>query len=143
MLFRSLTILGEGPERPYLTALAAHLGVAIDMPGFVTNVSSWIAGADAVVIPSLWEGMPNVALEALACGVKVVATPEAGGIAELAAMAPPDAVTIAPFNDGFAATLTAMKPRRDEDLQPSLLPPAYDAAAVARRFAALLAETLG
>jgi glycosyltransferase involved in cell wall biosynthesis len=135
-----LTILGEGPARDALMALAIEVGVAdrIAMPGFAPAPWAAMAGADALVLPSRWEGMPNAALEALACGTPVLATPEAGGIAELAAEAPPGAVTIAAPDDAFAAALLAVRPAPPQGLRPSLLPARYALDAAVEAFTAVL-----
>jgi hypothetical protein len=50
-------------------------GVALDRP---PPGASWLAGARAVVQPSLVEGAPRALLAALACGVPVITTPSAG-----------------------------------------------------------------
>lgn len=131
-----LLILGEGPLRNSLADMAQQHGVAVEMPGFVHDAPAWFAGADAVLLPSRWEGMPNTALEALACGTPVIATPEAGGIAEVAAAAP--AVHVVPMGDAFAAAIRAITPRREYAMRPSLLPAIYDADAVSQQFAAYL-----
>ena len=135
-----LRILGEGPQREALSALAQQHGVAVDMPGFVADASAWFAGADAVLLPSRWEGMPNVALEALACGAPVIATPESGGIAEVAAEAAPGAVTVAAMGADFAAALRGLQPRAETGLRPSLLPAAYDVNSVIRQFSDYLED---
>lgn len=136
-----LTILGEGPQRAMLEAMARQHAVALDLPGFVTEIPAWFAGADAVLLPSRWEGMPNVALEALACGTPVIATPESGGIAEIATAAAPGAVTVAAMGAPFRAAIAALAPRQDRGLRPSLLPAAYEVDAVSRQLAALLEMT--
>jgi glycosyltransferase involved in cell wall biosynthesis len=71
-----LAILGEGPQRDALTALATRLGVADDfaLPGFVTNPAAWMARAALFVVSSRYEGGPNVLIEALACGTPAVST---------------------------------------------------------------------
>jgi glycosyltransferase involved in cell wall biosynthesis len=71
-----LVILGEGPERARLMALARKLGVEPDLhlPGFVANPFAWIRRASLFVLSSAWEGLPTVLIEALACGTPVVAT---------------------------------------------------------------------
>lgn len=71
-----LTILGEGPERTKLEALARHLGVAehVDMPGFVADVPERLARASVLLMTSRYEGFPAVPIEALAADVPVVAT---------------------------------------------------------------------
>lgn len=136
-----LTILGGGPERAGLADLARSLGVAerVAMPGFVAPPWAHMAGADAVLLPSRWEGMANAALEALACGTPVVATPEAGGIAELAAEAPMGAVTVAAMGETFAVALAAVHPDTHAAARPSLLPERYGLNAAAVAFAAVLA----
>jgi glycosyltransferase involved in cell wall biosynthesis len=71
----TLTILGEGPERAALTAQAAALGIApaVRLVGFQENPFAYFAAADLFVLSSRYEGLPNVVLEALACGCPVVA----------------------------------------------------------------------
>jgi glycosyltransferase involved in cell wall biosynthesis len=71
-----LAILGEGPERAALTALADELGIAdrLMLPGYVTVPEAWLANASVFVLSSRWEGFGNVVVEALACGAPVVAT---------------------------------------------------------------------
>lgn len=71
-----LLILGDGPLRPGLEAARAKSAYAsdIDMPGFVGRPFSYMAHCDAFVLPSRYEGQPNVLIEALACGAPVVAT---------------------------------------------------------------------
>lgn len=68
-------ILGEGPERSRLESLARELGIGarLIMPGFVPNPWAWIAHASAFVLSSRWEGFGSILVEAMACGVPVVA----------------------------------------------------------------------
>jgi len=79
-------LFGEGTLRPELERRVAELGLAdrFVMPGFRTDLDSLIAAADVVVLPSFTEGLPNVALEASAAGVPVVAT-AVGGTPEVIA----------------------------------------------------------
>jgi glycosyltransferase involved in cell wall biosynthesis len=71
-----LLILGEGKDRAKLEALVAELrlGQDVNMPGFAANPYAFMARADLFVLSSNWEGFPNVLVEALAAGCKVVST---------------------------------------------------------------------
>jgi glycosyltransferase involved in cell wall biosynthesis len=135
-----LTILGDGPERAALEACRAALGLTarVDIAGFVAEPAPHLAGADAFLMPSRWEGQSNAALEALALGVPVIATPEAGGIAELAASAPAGAVTIAACGAAYTAALRAVRVVPALSLRPALLPPGHEPDAVAARLAQLI-----
>ncbi|MBM3979337.1 MAG: glycosyltransferase family 4 protein [Planctomycetes bacterium] len=81
-----VVLFGEGPLRGDLEARVARLGLTgrVVLPGFRTDLDSLIGGADVVVLPSYTEGLPNVALEASAAGVPVVAT-TVGGTPEVIA----------------------------------------------------------
>lgn len=76
-----LAIVGDGPERDWLrkrldfdgersSAAAGRVHVL----GRRTDVAGLLKSADLLVLPSLWEGMPNVILEAMAARLAVVAT---------------------------------------------------------------------
>lgn len=82
-----LLILGEGPSRPALQALVRELGLEphVDLPGFVRNPYAYMAKATAYVLSSRWEGLPSVLIEALACGVPVIATDCPSGPREILA----------------------------------------------------------
>ena len=71
-----LCIVGEGPERARLEALAGELGVAdrIMLPGYQPDPSPWYAHADLFVLTSAYEGFGNVIVEALEQGTPVVST---------------------------------------------------------------------
>ncbi|HEY5549522.1 MAG TPA: glycosyltransferase [Coriobacteriia bacterium] len=73
-----LLIVGDGPLRDALRSLAAELGVAdrVTFAGPVPHdqLRPMYAGASALVVPSRSEGMPVVAIEALASGVPVIAS---------------------------------------------------------------------
>ncbi len=135
-----LTILGDGPERGGLAARAAASGIAerVTFAGFDPEPWPYYAGADAFLLPSRWEGMPNAALEALACGTPVIATPEAGGVAELARTASAGAVSLATAGTAFTAAMVRVAPAPVRAPRPTLLPPKFRVANVVARFEALL-----
>jgi len=137
-----LRIFGDGDDRALLAERIVDRGLAgrVTLAGFEPAIAPWLAGADALLLPSRWEGLPNAALHALACGTPVIATPESGGIAEIAAAAPPGAVTIAAAGPAFVAALKAVRPRSETTLRPSLLPRAYASENVAAAFGELLSE---
>ena len=77
-----LRLVGDGPEREGLEALARELGVGA-LVTFVGPLSeadalAEIARSDLLVLPSLMEGLPIVLMEAMALGVPVVASRVAG-----------------------------------------------------------------
>lgn len=80
-----LIILGEGEERAKLEGLVEELKMQeyVSMPGFVSNPYSYMSRCDVFVLPSRWEGFPNVLVEAMTCGAKVIATDCPGGSAEI------------------------------------------------------------
>lgn len=93
-----LLLVGEGPERPRLQELARRLGVA-DLcvwTGPVEDMPTLYRAVDAVALPSRNEGTPVVLIEALACGVPVIAS-AVGGVpdvlrqGEWGYLVPPDA----------------------------------------------------
>lgn len=81
-----LVVIGHGPDRHRLTVMADELGVA-DRVTFTGRIEpdellNYYRAADALILMSRREGMPNVVLESLACGTPVLAT-AVGGIPEV------------------------------------------------------------
>lgn len=76
-----ITLLaGDGPLREQLVAQARDAGLAdrVRFLGFRSDAPTLLAACDMVVLPSLYEGLPLVAIEALAAGKPIVATAVGG-----------------------------------------------------------------
>ena len=71
-----LTFVGDGTQKDALKAAITDLGLqsSVRVAGHLTNVAEQMQRATLLVLPSLWEGMPNVVLEAMANGLPVLAT---------------------------------------------------------------------
>ncbi len=82
----TLLVVGAGSQEAALKSLASELGIS----GRVTwagqqehqKVPQYMAASDAVLLPSLSEGDPNIVLEALGCGRPLVAS-AVGGVPEV------------------------------------------------------------
>ena len=137
-----LVILGDGPDRAALEARrdALKLAERVAMSGFVGDAARHVAGADALLLPSRWEGLPNVALESLALGVPVIATPEAGGIGEIAALAPAGAVTLAKAGDAFVTAMARVRAPSGTTSRSSLLPESFQLDNAVAKFEELLSR---
>lgn len=81
-----MCIVGDGPLRGNLEALAVQLGVAdrVRFLGVRRDVPDLMSAADVFVLPSAWEGFGLVVAEAMACERVVVAT-DCGGVREVVA----------------------------------------------------------
>src|SRR5206468_4942812 len=77
-------LVGEGPLLPALQAQARELGLGdrFAFAGFRRDVARTLAAFDLSVFPSLWEGTPITAFEALAMGKPIVAT-DADGLLDI------------------------------------------------------------
>jgi glycosyltransferase involved in cell wall biosynthesis len=71
-----LLLVGEGPLRKSFEADCCAAGIAnrVHFAGWRSDVPEILAAADLLVLPSAWEGMPNVVLEAMASRRPVVAS---------------------------------------------------------------------
>lgn len=81
-----LLILGDGPERPRLEALAANLGIArrVHFQGHVSEPAAMYRAMDLFCLSSDTEQMPFALLEAMASGLAVAST----DVGDVAAMLP-------------------------------------------------------
>jgi glycosyltransferase involved in cell wall biosynthesis len=84
LVAHDLLIVGEGPYRSALERAAREENIAqrVHFLGWRSDVPSLLKAADVLVLPSQWEGMPNVVLEAMAAGRAIVAN-RVEGVAEL------------------------------------------------------------
>jgi N-acetyl-alpha-D-glucosaminyl L-malate synthase BshA len=80
----ALVLVGDGPERPAVEGLAAELGIAdrVRWLGPLAHFAELLARADLFLLPSESESFGLAALEALACGVPVLAS-AVGGVPEV------------------------------------------------------------
>ena len=82
-----LVILGEGEQRTELEELVRRLGIErdVEMPGWVENPYPYMVRAGLFVLSSKFEGLPGVLIEALFCGLPLVATDCPSGPREILA----------------------------------------------------------
>jgi len=92
-----LALIGDGPDRADLDRVASQLP-GVSLLGNRSDVATWLSAADVVAVPSHWEGMALVPLEAMASGRSVVAA-RVTGVAE---SVPEGAGAVVPVGPGPA-----------------------------------------
>jgi len=134
-----LVFLGDGPERAAVEAEVARLGLSDDVRllGHVSPAAPYLSRSDICVLSSRTEGMPTVAIEALALGTPVVATATTAGARELIASG--NGGPLAPVGDAeaLAAAIGAELDDPSPCLDPAALEPFGVKAATARYVAIL------
>ena len=137
-----LLLIGDGPDRPAALDLARSLGVEKDIVflGKQDDVAGLLASADLFLLPSEEEAFGLAALEAMSCGVPVIAT-STGGIPELVEdgvtgflLRPGDvdgmaraALEVLTNPERHAAFRTAARQRAVSHYETSLVLPQYEA----------------
>ncbi|HVX42674.1 MAG TPA: glycosyltransferase family 4 protein [Mycobacteriales bacterium] len=80
---RSVPLVAIAGSGPLWSQLQAQIGSApVQLLGFRRDVSALLAAADAIVLPSIWEGSPLAAQEAVRAGTPLIAT-AVGGVPTL------------------------------------------------------------
>ncbi|HLF68593.1 MAG TPA: glycosyltransferase family 4 protein [Gaiellaceae bacterium] len=130
-----LVVLGEGPLRAELAALASRRGLAdaVSLPGRVGDVAWWYRRASVVLHPARWEGFGLALLEAMLCARPVVASsvsaiPEIVVDGKTGILVPPDD----PEALADAATALLAEPERARELGEAGLARARSELSVAR-----------
>jgi len=122
----TLVILGDGSLKDELIRESELLGLQdiVNFIGFCDNPWQWYAGADVFLLPSRWEGMPNSALEALACGTPVIATMESGGVSDLVDQTESGSIVVV-NSSMFLSCMSRISPHKRSTPRNSLLPLQY------------------
>jgi len=123
----TLAILGDGVLKDELIRETESFNIQnrVKFIGFCDNPWQWYAGADVFLLSSRWEGMPNSALESLACGTPVIATEESGGIKEIIEQKINNSVVIVSGAQQFVKAMNSVKIKNQNYQSDSLLPERY------------------
>lgn len=135
-----LTIFGEGEERSNLEEQIISLGIEnfVTLKGFVENPYPYFLEADLFVLSSRWEGLPNVVLEALACGTPVIAFDCPGSTSEI--FEHPSQGSLVLGNDvaSLSSAIENQLEKGKKEKRKSLLPKKFEVGTVTRSYEALL-----
>ncbi len=112
-------IIGDGEEKEAIQKQIDALGLdaTVFLTGFIPDAEKYLAGFDIFVLPSLKEGLPYAAMEAMAAGVPVIAT-RVGGLPDLITSGK-DGLLVSPKNPAILANALAML-SRDPDMRARL-----------------------
>ena len=112
-----ILLVGGGPEKKALmtqidTKIPENLRRRIHLSGWREDIPELLAASQLFILPSRWEGMPNVVLQAMAAGRAVLAT-DAEGVAELL----DDPRQIVPFGDTARWSSRFVEMARSDELR--------------------------
>lgn len=135
-----LDIVGEGKYRADLEVLIAECGLQdrVILRGYYSNPWEIAAQADCLLLPSRWEGMPNVVLEGFACGVPAIAMKEAGGINDIAKYTSEEQLRVVDTIEAFVEGMKDIQVSSVVNMRHSILPKQFLLGAVMGEFEALL-----
>ena len=104
-----LIVMGGGPERAHIERRIAALdiGESVELLAPSPDVKATLARLDCFVLPSAFEGLPNVVIEALAMGVPVVAS-RVGDLPELVTPGRTGVLVDSVEPEAFAAAIAAV-----------------------------------
>jgi glycosyltransferase involved in cell wall biosynthesis len=120
-----LLLVGDGPMRDELVALAQRMGLSVSpsrapdgdpdvvFTGYRSDPNRYASLAKVFVLPSLTEGFPNAVVEALAAGALVMATDGPWGARSVLNVAPRDLGTPFPTTERTFADFGVLMPRID------------------------------
>ena len=110
-----LTILGDGLEKSKLenSILNLRINKKVKFISFSHIANSYIAGADYLLLPSRWEGLPNVALESFVLGTPVITFKEIEGLNDFVSLVPRNALRLCSNEYEMKKLLRTLKPRKD------------------------------
>lgn len=136
-------IVGRDRKIEALRRRVGALGLErwVTVPGGVSDVRSVLAAADVLALPTLYDPMPNAALEAIACGLPVV-TCDGAGIAAALAESGAGVVTTREPDDLAAGLARALANREAMAAKAIDLRERFDLGAATRRWQALYEELL-
>jgi glycosyltransferase involved in cell wall biosynthesis len=114
-----LAIIGDGPLREELEALARELGIAsrVDWLGYRDDPVPYLRAAKFFVLTSRFEGTPNALLEAMACGLASVVSDGSPGPLELIGS---EAGLVVPVEDAEATGAAIARLGNDQELRERL-----------------------
>ena len=107
----NLQIIGDGEQRLILEKLIKekNLESKIFLIGNKKEPYQDIFNADAFLLSSRWEGMPNVVLEAMVCGTKIIASKEIKQLKEFKILIDKNFLNIAKDQDDFINLVNNLK----------------------------------
>ena len=110
-----LTIIGEGSKRHFLENLVRDSKIInkVKFIGYSDNTNAYIAAADYFLLPSRWEGLPNVALESLILGTPVITFSEIKGLQDLKSLVPKNMLFLCKNEEEMEKLVSKLEVRED------------------------------
>ena len=110
-----LTIIGDGKDEKKLKNMVSNLAIEdkVKFIGFSYYANSYIAAADYLLLPSRWEGLPNIALESLILGTPVISFKEIVGLNDFEYEISLGSIRLCKEDAEMEYILNILKPRKD------------------------------